>query len=88
MRGWTVEVVPEASEVGGGALPGALLPTSAVALSSSGLSSAALEQRLRLGRPPIVARIREERVLLDARTLLFEDPAEVARLVSDAALGP
>jgi L-seryl-tRNA(Ser) seleniumtransferase len=88
VRGWTVEVVPEASEVGGGALPGALLPTSAVALSSRGRTAAALEQRLRLGRPPIVARIREERVLLDARTLLFEDPAEVARLVSDAALGP
>ena len=88
VRGWSIEVVPETSEVGGGALPGAALPTSAVALSSSGRTAAALEQRLRRGRPPIVARIRDERVLLDARTLLFEDPAEVARLVADAASGP
>ncbi|MEO6463242.1 MAG: L-seryl-tRNA(Sec) selenium transferase, partial [Candidatus Eisenbacteria bacterium] len=85
--GWSVDVVPVASEVGGGALPGAALPTSAVALSSSGRSAAALEQRLRLGRPPIVARIRDDKVLLDARTLLFEDPAEVAQLVCAAATG-
>jgi L-seryl-tRNA(Ser) seleniumtransferase len=86
-RGIAVDVVPEASEVGGGALPGAVLPTSAVALAGPGLSAAALERRLRLGRPPIVARIRDDRVLLDARTLLFEDPAEVARLVRDAVIG-
>jgi hypothetical protein len=34
-----------------------------------------------------VARIRDERVLLDARTLMFEDPAEVARLVRAAVTG-
>ena len=87
VRGLAVEVVPEASEVGGGALPGAVLPTSAVALSWAGRSAAALEQRLRQGRPPIVARIRDDRVLLDARTLLFEDPEEVARLVRAAVTG-
>lgn len=87
VRGLTVDVVPEASEVGGGALPGAALPTSVVALSWAGRSATALERRLRLGRPPIVARIRDERVLLDARTLMFEDPAEVARLVRAAVTG-
>jgi L-seryl-tRNA(Ser) seleniumtransferase len=87
VRGVAVEVVPEASEVGGGALPGAALPTTAVALTWAGRSAAALERRLRLGRPPIVARIRDDRVLLDARTLLFEDPDEVARLVRAAVTG-
>jgi len=87
IRGLEVEVVPAASEVGGGALPGASLPTSAVALTWTGRTASALERRLRLGRPPIVARIREDRVLLDARTLMFEDPSEVARLVRAAVIG-
>jgi len=86
-RGLSVEVVEATSEVGGGTLPGAELPTSAVALVWTGRSASALERRLRSGRPPIVARIREDRVLLDARTLLFEDPAEVARLVRAAVAG-
>jgi L-seryl-tRNA(Ser) seleniumtransferase len=83
-----IEVVAEAGEVGGGALPGAVLPTAAVALSGAGRSAAALERRLRRGRPPVIARIREERVLLDARTLLFEDPDLVARLVRAAVEAP
>ena len=87
IRGLEVAVVPETSEVGGGALPGAALPTSAVALTWTGRTASALERRLRLGRPPIVARIREDRVLLDARTLMFEDPTEVARLVRTAVTG-
>jgi L-seryl-tRNA(Ser) seleniumtransferase len=85
--GLAVAVVPETSEVGGGALPGASLPTFAVALTSPGRSAATLERRLRLGRPPIIVRIRDERVLLDARTLLEEDPAEIARLVRAALAG-
>ncbi len=87
IRGLDVAVVPETSEVGGGALPGALLPTSVVALTWTGRTASALERRLRLGRPPLIARIREDRVLLDARTLMFEDPAEVARLVRAAVTG-
>jgi seryl-tRNA(Sec) selenium transferase len=58
-----------------------------VALTWAGRTATALERRLRLGRPPIVARIRDERVLLDVRTLMFEDPDEVARLVRAAVAG-
>jgi L-seryl-tRNA(Ser) seleniumtransferase len=83
--GLDVSVVAETGEVGGGALPGAALPTAALALSWAGGSAVSLEQRLRLGRTPLIARIKDDRVLLDARTLLFEDPDEVATLVRDAA---
>ena len=82
-QGLVVTVVPQASEVGGGALPGASLPTFAVALEAKGRSAAVLERLLRLGRPPIIARIQDDRVLLDARTLLMEDPAEIARIVGE-----
>ena len=51
--------------VGGGAFPAAKLPS--VALSLPGGS--ALEERLRLGDPPIIARIADDRVLLDLRTV-------------------
>ena len=82
-NGLAATVVPQASEVGGGALPGASLPTFAVALGAKGRSAAVLERLLRLGRPPIIARIQDDRVLLDARTLLMEDPAEIARIVGE-----
>ncbi len=82
--GLGLDIVAEASDVGGGALPGASLPTAAVALLWTGRSASALEERLRQGRPPLIARIRDDRVLLDMRTLLFEDMDEVARLVRAA----
>jgi L-seryl-tRNA(Ser) seleniumtransferase len=82
-NGLVATLVPQASEVGGGALPGASLPTVAVALEAQGRSASELERLLRLGRPPIIARIQDDRVLLDARTLLMEDPAEIARIVGE-----
>jgi len=57
------------SAVGGGAFPGAGLPTTLVALDPGALGAAGLALRLRLGNPSIVARVESERVLLDPRTL-------------------
>jgi L-seryl-tRNA(Ser) seleniumtransferase len=65
------------SAVGGGSLPGATLPTRALALSSADPDR--LAERLRLGDPPVVARIEEGLVLLDPRTVLpGEDDLVVA----------
>ena len=65
------------SAVGGGSLPGVTLPTRALALSSA--DPERLAERLRLGDPPVVARIEEGLVLLDPRTVLpGEDPLVVA----------
>jgi L-seryl-tRNA(Ser) seleniumtransferase len=63
------EVRPGESAVGGGSLPGAVLPTSLVALDPGALGADGLALRLRLGEPPIVARVGGGRVLLDPRTL-------------------
>ena len=57
------------SAVGGGSLPGATLPTSLVALDPGAIGPDGLALRLRLGEPPIVARVSEGRVVLDPRTL-------------------
>jgi L-seryl-tRNA(Ser) seleniumtransferase len=57
------------SAVGGGAFPGAVLPTTLVALDAGSLGPDGLALRLRLGTPPVVARVADNRVLLDPRTL-------------------
>ena len=62
-------VRPGESAVGGGSFPGAVLPTTLVALDAGGLGPDGLALRLRLGNPPVVARVGDGRVLLDPRTL-------------------
>jgi len=81
-EGWRVELVPGASAVGGGSAPGVELPTCLVALARRGLSTDALEQRLRGLTPPVIARVETDRVLLDLRTVLPDQDQELAALVS------
>ena len=67
------EVIAVRSAVGGGALPRSEPPSFAVALAHPTLSAEALDQRLRAGKPPLVARIADGRVIADVRTLSDED---------------
>jgi L-seryl-tRNA(Ser) seleniumtransferase len=60
---------PGQSAVGGGSFPGAVLPTTLVALDPGPLGADGLALRLRLGEPAVVTRVAEGRVLLDPRTL-------------------
>jgi len=71
LPGCTARAVEDVSQVGGGACPLRELPTWAVELESgTGGAPQQLERRLRQGRPPVVARIRHDRVVLDMRTVL------------------
>ena len=70
------EVVEGASTVGGGSLPGETLPTQLVALAVK--SPNAFAAKLRAQDPPIIARVAEDKVTLDPRTVLEE--AEAALL--------
>ena len=80
-------IVPETSMVGGGALPLTELPGYALAVTAAGLSADALAARLRIGDPPVVGRIREDRLLLNPRTLSRDEEKDLVRAVS-AALSP
>ncbi len=60
---------PGESAAGGGSFPGALLPTTLVALDAGPLGPDGLALRLRVGEPPVVARVGGGRVLLDPRTV-------------------
>ena len=71
---WLVAETGEGeSEVGGGSLAGHSLPTVVVRLRSERLAAAELAQRLRLAEPPIVARVHDDSVLLDPRTILDDE---------------
>jgi len=70
------EVVEGESTVGGGSLPGETLPTQLVALAVK--SPNAFAAKLRAQDPPIIARVAEDKVTLDPRTVLEE--AEAALL--------
>jgi L-seryl-tRNA(Ser) seleniumtransferase len=65
----TARVVEVISAVGGGALPSSEPPSWAIALSAPDRSAEQLEAALRLGDPPVVGRIEEDRLLLDLRTV-------------------
>jgi L-seryl-tRNA(Ser) seleniumtransferase len=67
------------SEVGGGALPMAELPTAVLAAGTSTHPAMALDARLRAARPPVIGRVAEDRLLLDCRTVM---DAEVALLAA------
>ena len=64
---------------GGGALPGVELPSWAVALATP--DAAGLARALREGDPPVIARVEDDRVLLDLRTVPPAQDVEVVDLV-------
>ncbi len=73
------------SMVGGGAAPTTELPTALVSLTHPSLSAARLAERLRSGRPPVVPRVAEGRLLLDLRTVPPEQDEVLAKAVVAAA---
>ncbi len=77
------------AEVGGGAFPGAALPAWLVVLAPETGTAHDLLGRLRDAATPVIARITGDHVVLDARTLLEDDVALVARAVAEALpIGP
>ncbi len=70
--------------VGGGALPLGDLPGPRVAIHPRNVSAARLEKELRSGRPPVIALVKEDSVLLDPRTLLHDQHSLIPNLVLEA----
>jgi L-seryl-tRNA(Ser) seleniumtransferase len=79
VRNTLVELVDGFSEVGGGSFPEAKLPTTLVQLKADKLTADSLVERLRGGDPPIIARIEDNHVVLDPRTILPGQEEAVAR---------
>jgi L-seryl-tRNA(Ser) seleniumtransferase len=75
VRAWGrggVEVIDGESLAGGGSTPEQTLPTALIAVEGDAVD---LERRLRAGNPPVIARIADERLLLDLRTVAEDEEA-------------
>ena len=71
------------STVGGGSLPGETLPTTLLAITPPD-SADALARRLRSGETPVIARIEDEDVVLDPRTVTESQSDVVIEAVREA----
>ena len=79
----SAEILPTEGRVGGGSVPNKALPSYAVAFHRNVND---LEEKLRLGNPPIIGRIHEGSYLLDVRTLFEEDFPVIAEAIREAVL--
>lgn len=73
------------SLTGGGSAPEETIPTTLLAVRPVAFSCNELTRRLRLGPQPVVARIEDDRVVLDLRTVLPEEDAVLVRSLAQAA---
>jgi len=83
---YPAEVVPSRSAIGGGSLPGETLPTWVLALSCEGDAGGPerVMRRLREADPPVIARIEDDRVILDPRTVMPEEEEALVTALRDA----
>ena len=80
------EIVDGESLVGGGSTPSQSLPTKIIRIASARYSAAKLEQRLRRGNSNIavIARVEDDRLLIDLRTVFPEQEATLSKALASA----
>jgi L-seryl-tRNA(Ser) seleniumtransferase len=76
------EIIEGRSAIGGGSAPTTHPCTALIALTHHTLSADALEDLLRHSSPPVIARIAEDKVLLDLRTVLEDEEALLLEILS------
>jgi L-seryl-tRNA(Ser) seleniumtransferase len=74
-------VEPAESMIGGGSTPGQSVPTYVIAIAGG---AAALDRRLRKANPPVIARVENDRLLIDLRTVFPEEEEELAAAFAPA----
>jgi L-seryl-tRNA(Ser) seleniumtransferase len=86
-----VEIAEGESLIGGGSTPAERLPTSLLRIASAKYSAAQLEERLRTGAKigdgepmPVLARVSEDRLVLDLRTVFPSQEEELTRALAAA----
>jgi L-seryl-tRNA(Ser) seleniumtransferase len=75
-------IVETLSAVGGGALPQSEPPSAALSIRDPRRTTPELDAFLRAGDPPLVARVSDDRLLIDVRTLTDGELPEVAAVLS------
>ncbi|MGC2002079.1 MAG: hypothetical protein WA658_19635, partial [Candidatus Acidiferrales bacterium] len=94
----TLEILPGFSVIGGGSTPDQQLTTQLIAITSQRQSPAHIEARLRQPQnataggettdplTPVIARIEDDRLILDLRTVFPEEEAELLAAIQSATL--
>jgi L-seryl-tRNA(Ser) seleniumtransferase len=82
-NGVNAMVIDGNSTVGGGSVPGSMLPTKLVAVTSEEVDS--LAEKLRVSRTPVIGRIANDQLLLDPRTVLPGQQDDLLEAVASCA---
>src|SRR5574337_1059762 len=81
-----VSIIDGTSEVGGGALPREAIPTRLVAVQAAHLTAPVRSERLRRTDPPVMVRVKDDRIVLDPRTVSDDELDTLASLVASVAV--
>lgn len=75
------------SEAGGGSLPGLPFETYVVSIKPFKISVNLLEERLRSSRPPVIARIKSDSLILDMRTIQDNEIDILLKILAESLKG-
>lgn len=79
--GTEISVIDVYSEVGGGSLPDVVIPSVGVAVRPASMTPDSLESKLRGLNVPVIGRIEKEMLILDMRTVLADDEADLVSVM-------
>ncbi|MDD3656953.1 MAG: L-seryl-tRNA(Sec) selenium transferase [Atribacterota bacterium] len=82
-RGIPAQVIEGVSLIGGGSLPGKTLPTYLLSIKTEG-NIDELDQRLRLSRPAVLGRVKDNCLFFDPRTIESQFDKKLIELISSA----
>ncbi|MBK9167725.1 MAG: L-seryl-tRNA(Sec) selenium transferase [Bryobacterales bacterium] len=82
LEGCTARLVEGESVIGGGATPEQAIPTWLIEIDAR--SASAAEAKLRAGDPPVIARIADDRILIDLRTVFAGEEEALAAALRSA----
>lgn len=77
-----LEIIEGFSQVGGGSMPTAELPTYLMACVPTHLTVGELAARLRLGEPSVLGRVQDEKYLIDLRTVQPDEIDQLAEVMA------
>jgi L-seryl-tRNA(Ser) seleniumtransferase len=78
-----VQIVDGQSVIGGGSAPDRGIPSRLISIHSSSFPLSRLEAQLRNSEPPILARVENDHLLLDLRTVFPEDDVLLAQALAE-----
>ncbi len=81
IAGCVVDVCSDSSQLGGGSTPGQDLPTWVVAFTGEKKTAQEISDALRRSEPPIFARVKKDRCLLDPRTIQAGEDVTILKAV-------